>query len=95
LWDLRSYNEVSQYKLENTQNQPACPTSLILSTSGRFMFTAYADMPIQIWDVLKGDRKGNISASEKRVTSIGLSGDGSAICTASWDALLKIWSSAI
>jgi len=94
LWDLRSYNELSQYKLDNAQGQPAYPTSLCLSVSGRFMFTAYSDMPIQVWDVLKGERKGNISASEKRVTSLGLSGDGSALCSASWDALLKIWTSA-
>jgi len=95
LWDLRSYNEIAQYKQDNPQNQPAYPTSLVLSVSGRFMFTAYSDMPIQIWDVLKGDRKGTITASEKRVTSLGISGDGSAICSASWDALLKIWSSAV
>jgi len=94
LWDLRSYNEISQYKLDNPQNAPACPTSLTLSMSGRFMFTAYSDMPVTIWDVLKGDRKSSFSASDKRVTSIGLSGDGCAICTASWDGLLKIYSSA-
>jgi len=93
LWDLRSWNEINKYVFD-TGNGAANPTSLAFSLSGRFLFISYADNPLIIWDTLKVERKGQVQGHEKRVTSVGISGDGSALCTASWDALIKVWSAA-
>jgi WD40 repeat protein len=94
LWDLRSRNEVNKYVVDGGQGGPHNPTSLAFSQSGRFLFVSYAEHPVVIWDSLKAERKGQVPGHEKRISSIGISGDGTALCTAGWDALLKIWSPA-
>jgi len=67
------------------------PTSLAFSASGRMLFVSYTDGHVVIWDTLKAERKGELKDHEKRVTSIGVSGDGNALCSASWDAFMKIY----
>jgi len=95
LYDLRTWGELNRYALANTNadpNLPAiCPTSLAFSASGRLFFTSYTDGGCVIWDTLKAERKGELRNENKRIASIGVSGDGGALCTASWDALMKIW----
>jgi len=94
LWDLRSMNEINRYVLDGGAAGPANPTSVAFSQSGRLLFSAYADHPVAIWDTLKADKKGQVSGHDKRVTSIGISHDGTALCTASWDTFLKVWTTA-
>jgi guanine nucleotide-binding protein G(I)/G(S)/G(T) subunit beta-1 len=89
LFDIRACNVLNDYAINNAA--PA-PTSLAFSHSGRFMFASYASEPdCLVWDTLKAERKGQVQGHTKRITSIGVSGDGAALCTASWDAFLKIW----
>jgi len=97
LWDLRSWGELNRYVME-APNGHAQATSVGVSKSGRYLFVSYADLPqnVVIWDSLKAERKGAIGSKEgheKRVTSIGISGDGTSLCTASWDTSLKVWTS--
>jgi len=92
LWDLRSLNELNRYVLDPAN--PANTTSVIFSLSGRFLFAAYADSPVAIWDTLKAEKKGTVGGLDKRVTSVGISHDGCGLCTASWDSFLKIWTAA-
>jgi len=94
MWDLRSINELNRYNMEAGPAGPPNPTSLAFSLSGRFLFASYADSPVVVWDTLKAEKKGQVGGHDKRVTSIGISGDGAALCTASWDAFLKIWTHA-
>jgi len=89
LFDIRAKNILNDYSTNN--NQPA-PTSLAFSASGRFLFASYASDPdCLVWDTLRAERKGQVQGHTKRITSIGVSGDGAALCTASWDGFLKIW----
>jgi guanine nucleotide-binding protein G(I)/G(S)/G(T) subunit beta-1 len=91
LYDLRTWTELNRFTLGDA-NQAIAPTSIAFSQSGRLMFASYTDAPCTIWDTLKGDRKGELrNAHEKRISSIGVSGDGNALCTASWDSFMKIW----
>jgi len=94
IFDIRTWGELGRFVPDS--KDPALvptPTSLACSITGRLMFTSYTDGTLIIWDTLKGERKGELprNAHEKRITSIGVSGDGCALCTASWDTFMKIW----
>jgi len=91
LWDLRCWNMVNRYNYEPA-NGNMSPTSLAFSQSGRILFVSYSEGNMfSVWDTLKAEKKADIKNHDKRVSSIGVSGDGHALCTASWDGFLKIW----
>jgi len=97
LFDLRTWGELNRFTLGGNQdpNAPGAvsPTSVAFSLSGRLLYASYTDGGCVIYDTLKTERKGDLrnAHDNKRITSIGVSGDGCALCTASWDALMKIW----
>jgi len=88
LHDLRCWGEIN--KFDNT-----CPVnSIAFSASGRILYAAYADNnTCLIWDTLKGDKKGQVNGHDasKRISAVGVSFDGCALCTAGWDTVMKIW----
>ena len=43
-----------------------------------------------MWDTLKGERVGVLTGHENRVSCLGVSSDGMALCTGSWDGTLKV-----
>ena len=43
-----------------------------------------------MWDVLKGNRVHILYAHDNRVSCLGVSPDGTALCTGSWDNTLKV-----
>ncbi|ORX55641.1 guanine nucleotide-binding protein, beta subunit [Hesseltinella vesiculosa] len=89
LFDLRADRELNLYASE----QIFCGiTSVAFSISGRLLFGGYDDFHCHVWDTLKGDHVGALRAHENRVSCLGVSSDGVALCTGSWDSLLKIWS---
>lgn len=65
-------------------------TSVGFSVSGRLLFAGYDDYNCNVWDVLKGERVGVLAGHENRVSCLGVSADGNAMCTGSWDGLLKV-----
>lgn len=65
-------------------------TSVGFSASGRLLFAGYDDYNCNVWDVLKGERVGVLAGHENRVSCLGVSADGAALCTGSWDSLLKV-----
>lgn len=65
-------------------------TSVAFSISGRLLFAGYEDFNCNVWDTLKGERVGILAAHENRVSCLGISSDGMALCTGSWDSLLKV-----
>ena len=44
----------------------------------------------QVWDVLRGDRVGNLNGHENRVSCLGVSNDGMSLCTGSWDSTVSV-----
>lgn len=87
LFDLRADRELNQYTHDNI----LCGiTSVSFSLSGRLLFAGYDDFNCNVWDTLKGERVGVLAAHENRVSCLGVSSDGMALCTGSWDSLLKV-----
>ena len=68
-------------------------SSVAFSVSGRLLFAGYDDFNCNVWDTLKGERVGVLAAHDNRVSCLGVSSDGNALCTGSWDSLLKVRSS--
>lgn len=54
------------------------------------MFAGYDDFTCNVWDTLKGERVGVLSGHDNRVSCLGVSSDGMALCTGSWDTYLKV-----
>ncbi|KAL0094833.1 G protein beta subunit [Phycomyces blakesleeanus] len=88
LFDLRADRELHTYGNDTILHGI---TSIAFSSSGRLLFAGYDDYSTQIWDTLKGERVGALSGHENRVSCLGVSSDGMALCTGSWDSMLKVW----
>lgn len=87
LFDLRADRELNVY----AHNNILCGvTSVGFSASGRLLFAGYEDYNVNVWDVLKGERVGVLAGHENRVSCLGVSADGKALCTGSWDSQLKV-----
>jgi guanine nucleotide-binding protein G(I)/G(S)/G(T) subunit beta-1 len=88
LFDLRADRELNSYASENILHGI---TSVAFSASGRLFFAGYDDFSSHVWDTLKGERVGVLTGHENRVSCLGVSNDGMALCTGSWDSFLKVW----
>jgi len=88
LFDLRACREISSY----TNDSIVCGvTTLDFSLSGRIMFAGYDDSSCLGWDVTMKDRPLILNdLHEKRVSCLQVNPEGSALCTGSWDELLRI-----
>ena len=87
---MRAYGQVSKF----TNEKIICGvSSLTFSHSGRVLFAGYDDYHCLGWDVLGSQNTPiyQLSGHENRVSCIGMSASGDALCTTSWDATLKIW----
>eukprot|EP00455_Lapot_gusevi_P038896 TRINITY_DN4358_c0_g2_i1.p1 TRINITY_DN4358_c0_g2~~TRINITY_DN4358_c0_g2_i1.p1 ORF type:complete len:348 (-),score=119.17 TRINITY_DN4358_c0_g2_i1:249-1292(-) len=88
LFDIRSYNQMNSYSKDNI----LCGiTSVAFSSTGRMLFAGYDDYNCHVWDTLSGSVLQSIAAHDNRVSCLGVSPDGRALCTGSWDTFLKIW----
>ncbi|KAG7335813.1 hypothetical protein KOW79_000506 [Hemibagrus wyckioides] len=88
LYDLRGDQELTTYKDSSLMSGV---TSLAPSLSGRLLLAGYDDFTCNIWDMLKAERVGTLSGHDNRVSCLGVTPDGMACCTGSWDSFLKIW----
>ncbi|KAL4684157.1 hypothetical protein H8959_021851 [Pygathrix nigripes] len=66
-------------------------TSVSFSKSGRLLLAGYDDFNCNVWDALKADRAGVLAGHDNRVSCLGVTDDGMAVATGSWDSFLKIW----
>ncbi|XP_021103688.1 guanine nucleotide-binding protein G(I)/G(S)/G(T) subunit beta-3 isoform X4 [Heterocephalus glaber] len=88
LFDLRADQELTAYAHEGI----ICGiTSVAFSLSGRLLFAGYDDFNCNIWDSMKCERMGILSGHDNRVSCLGVTADGMAVATGSWDSFLKIW----
>ena len=54
------------------------------------MFAGYDDGQCIGWDTLLRRPTLQLTGHENRVTSLGVSPDGTAVCTGSWDTVLRV-----
>lgn len=87
LFDLRADRELNSFIHDNIL---CAITSVAFSISGRILFGGYDDWTCNVWDTLKGERVGVLQGHENRISCIGVSSDGTALCTGSWDSTLKV-----
>jgi guanine nucleotide-binding protein G(I)/G(S)/G(T) subunit beta-1 len=88
LFDIRADRELFKFQNESLN---AGVTSLGFSISGRLLFAGYEDFNCHVWDTLKGERIYSLQEHDNRVSCLGVSSDGQALCTGSWDTLLKVF----
>ena len=87
LFDIRADQEMAMYSHDNI----ICGvTSVAFSKSGRLLFGGYDDFNCNIWDSMRVERVGLIAAHDNRVSCVGVTNDGMAVCTGSWDGFLQI-----
>ena len=67
-------------------------TSLAFSKSGRLLLAGNESSNVDVWDMLRVERASVLSGHDDRVSCIGVSEDGKAVCTGSWNCFLNIWS---
>lgn len=95
LFDLRACNQLAVYGgVSPSEGELESFTKLSFSASGRLLFVGHSDGNVYTYDVLS-DRTGPAfvlqGAHDKAISGLGVSLRGNALCTASWDGLLKIW----
>eukprot|EP01113_Clastostelium_recurvatum_P010288 TRINITY_DN1507_c0_g1_i2.p1 TRINITY_DN1507_c0_g1~~TRINITY_DN1507_c0_g1_i2.p1 ORF type:complete len:362 (-),score=70.30 TRINITY_DN1507_c0_g1_i2:448-1533(-) len=88
LFDIRASREMMAYALDDVV---CAVTSVAFSISGRYLFAGYDDHKCLVWDTIKGERMSSLQGHTNRVSCLGVSSDGMALCTGSWDSLLRIW----
>lgn len=88
LFDTRYDGELNVYSHDSVAGGV---TSIDFSSSGRILFAGYDDFNCSAWDTLRSERITVLSAHQDRVSCLGVSSDGYALCTGSWDGNLKIW----
>ncbi len=90
LFDIRAYAELNNF----SNDKILCGiTSVAFSKSGRFLFAGYDDYNCYCWDTIgtTGTSTFQLSGHENRISCLGVNKTGQALCTGSWDTLLKIW----
>jgi len=92
MFDLKAYSQLNIYRDESVCGI----TSVDLSLTGKYLFVGYDDTPYAIcWNTLLSKRTQNYSTIGQglghRVSSLGVHREGYALCTGSWDNLIRIW----
>jgi guanine nucleotide-binding protein G(I)/G(S)/G(T) subunit beta-1 len=90
IFDMRACAEVCEFRNEMV----LCGiTSVSFSRSGRILFAGYDDYNCLGWDILGSTDKQayQLQGHENRVSCVGMAPNGDALCTGSWDQLLKVW----
>jgi len=88
LFDVRAYAQLCKY----ASDKILCGiTSVSFSKTGRMLFAGYDDHNCYVWDVQLGTLANQLAGHENRVSCLGVSDDGKALCTGSWDTTLKMW----
>jgi guanine nucleotide-binding protein G(I)/G(S)/G(T) subunit beta-1 len=89
LFDIRADREMCVYP--HGEDDQCGITSLAFSFSGRWLFCGYDDSTCGQWDTLLAKKTHKLEGHDNRVSCVGVNTDGTALCTGSWDGLLKIW----
>jgi len=90
LFDIRADREMQVFG-QAGEGETTGVTSVDFSHSGRYLFAGYDDCTCGQWDSLVGKKLSSLEGHDNRVSCLGVNVDGTALCTGSWDGLLKIW----
>ncbi|PKA57037.1 Guanine nucleotide-binding protein subunit beta-2 [Apostasia shenzhenica] len=96
LFDMRTGHQLQTYGQQHGENEDIPSVkSIAFSMSGRLLFAGYSNGDCHVWDTLMAEVVLNLgslhNSHEGTISCLGLSSDGSALCTGSYDKKLKIW----
>ncbi|KAL2939424.1 Guanine nucleotide-binding protein subunit beta-2 [Bienertia sinuspersici] len=95
LFDIRTGHQLQVYYQPHGENEVPHAKTIAFSVSGRLLFAGYSNGACYVWDTLLAKvvlDLGSLQNSHTgRISCLGLSADGSALCTGSYDTNLKIW----
>jgi len=89
LLDLRSCAKLAEFS--NGPQSMSCVTSVDFSKTGKVLFCGHDDYVVQVWNVATSRNLTTLVQHDHRVSCLGVSSDGKALCTGSWDTYLRIW----
>jgi len=91
LFDIRAYRQIHKYY--DMKNPAGCVTSVGFSGSGKYLFAGYDDARFRAYDTNVGDLiYSPVQACHyDRLSTMGISEDGKALATGSWDKTIKLW----
>lgn len=88
IFDIRAYQQIQCF----ASDRILCGvTSVDVSKSGRVLAASYDDGLVHLWDSQLAEISQVLRGHEDRVSVVGVSPDGKAIATGSWDTLVRIW----
>lgn len=88
LFDIRADRKLVSY----VQQDIVCGiTSVDFSHSGRLLFGGYDNFACNVFDVVKETHVSKLEEHSNRVSCLGVTADGVALCTGSWDCNLRVW----
>jgi guanine nucleotide-binding protein G(I)/G(S)/G(T) subunit beta-1 len=89
IFDIRSYGQVNILCSDKVLSGI---TSVAFSKSGKWLFAGYDDYNCFQWSTTDSEKHDALmSCHDNRVSCLGVTDNGKALCTGSWDTLLKIW----
>ena len=87
LYDSRAVAQINKFGTETSQSGV---TSAAFSGTGRLLFTGYDDHGCLVYDTMTGRQISSLT-HDNRVSCLAVNSFGTALCTGSWDAFLRIW----
>jgi len=88
LWDIRTDQHLQLYQSDRI----LCGvTSVDVSLSGKYVFAAYDEGVVRVWDTLRGDILETLAHEQSRCSTVRVAPNGQAVISATWDNLLRIW----
>jgi len=97
LFDMRSYRQLNQYidndnKSSHSQETLSGVTSVDISLTGKYIFSAYDNGSVYVWNAFSSSNKpiGTMN-HQSRVSSLAVSYDGFGVATGCWDFILRIF----
>ncbi|CAN6685954.1 unnamed protein product [Malus baccata var. baccata] len=94
LFDIRTGHQLQVYHQPHGDNDIPPVKTIAFSISGRLLFAGYTNGDCYVWDTLLAKVVLNLgslqNSHEAQISCLGLSADGSALCTGSWDTNLKV-----
>eukprot|EP01006_Ploeotia_vitrea_P046594 TRINITY_DN67039_c5_g1_i3.p1 TRINITY_DN67039_c5_g1~~TRINITY_DN67039_c5_g1_i3.p1 ORF type:complete len:348 (+),score=174.01 TRINITY_DN67039_c5_g1_i3:235-1278(+) len=88
LFDIRARRCINRY----TFDKILCGvTSVAFSKTGQYMFAGYDDFSFYAWKATGSVAQHHDPGHDNRISCLGVCDDGQALCTGSWDTLLKVW----
>jgi len=94
MFDMRSFRQLNQYIDKNNVSlhceDPAGVTSVDVSKSGHYIFAAYDNGHVYMWNTLQGGCVCDLP-HDSRVSSLGVTENGYALATGCWDFNLRVF----